>query len=159
MTLVLELPLDLEKRLTITAHSKGLSLPNYALQKLETQRQENDNILVRIAGLYDYLDKIVEKGYLSPERALFARKAWSDFFRQVPWVFVPDMSVGSEQEVLFTWDREEHHLVMEILSCNTVEMFYHNRANDDYWDLDYQIGQPLQEDIQARIAVFKHHNE
>lgn len=110
--------------------------------------------LRRVQGLIDYLDQITADSQVTPQLARLAWDAWNSLSaatgNSLP---VPDACPGSEGELLYTWDRDEHHLELEIFPAAPAEFFYRNRQTGDLWECEHVIGQPLPSEALARLQV------
>ena len=48
-------------------------------------------------------------------------------------IALPSMGFGPDGKLMFCWDRDEHHLELEIEPGQLPEIFYRNRETDEYW--------------------------
>lgn len=109
----------------------------------------------RVAGLFRYLADAASRKLIGPETNRRARSAWiqvwADTSRQMP---VPDACPGPDGELLYTWDRDAHHLELEIPPEGPVEFFYRNRLTEELWEMDYRIDSPLPQGAREKLALF-----
>src|SRR5438552_1289918 len=92
-------------------------------------------LLRRVQGLVDYLYQIVDQELVTPRVARLAWEAWSALSNSVGnALLVPDACPGPNGELLYTWDRGEHHLELEIFPTAPAELFYENNATGAVWE-------------------------
>ena len=111
--------------------------------------------LRRVQGLIDYLDRITADSRVSPELARLAWDAWNILSAATGNALpVPDACPGSDGELLYTWDRDEHHFELEIFPDAPAEFFYHNRHTGELWEADYTVGEAVSTDVLNRLRLF-----
>lgn len=66
----------------------------------------------------------------------------------------PNVGVGPDGEVMFTWDSPEHHLELEIFSEGTGEFFYLNRKTDEAEEWECIIGGAIPEEVIKKLKLF-----
>ncbi len=71
-----------------------------------------------------------------------------------PTLPIPDACPGPDGELLYTWDREEHHFEAEVFPSGAVEFFYRNRLTDELWEHDGMIDDPIPESVIAKMSLF-----
>jgi len=113
-------------------------------------------MLSRPQQLNYYLGTARDLGEISPHTAQFALSAWIKLSAELRGLLqVPDAATGSEGEVLYSWDRNEHHLELEIFANDKAEFFYLNRVSNETWEDELQPTTPISEPIAEKIALFK----
>jgi hypothetical protein len=112
-------------------------------------------ILRRVQGLIDYLDRITAQSLVTPQMARLAWDAWNKLSVATENALpVPDAGPCPDGQLLYTWDRGEHHFELEILPASPAEFFYRNRSSGELWECEYVIGQPIPEDALAKLQLF-----
>jgi hypothetical protein len=112
-------------------------------------------ILRRVQGLIDYLDRITADNLVTAQMAGLAWDAWDKLSVAADNALpVPDAGPGPDGQILYTWDREEHHFELEILPASPAEFFYRNRNSGELWEWEYVIGQPIPADVLAKLRLF-----
>lgn len=91
---------------------------------------------------------------ITPETASLAAKAW-----HLIWVAsggkmpVPAACTGPDGEMSYSWDRDRHHLELEIIPGKPAEFFYRDRETEQLWGEDYNIGDPLSDEAIAKVKL------
>jgi hypothetical protein len=79
--------------------------------------------------LNSYLNLLVQEGLVAKETADSAWQAWRDldnyFLGELP---VPGASPGPDGQILYTWDKGDHHLEIEFFACEPTTVFCMDRA-------------------------------
>lgn len=106
--------------------------------RAETTSQDS-----RIAGLRRYLAQVSsyeeEAPLISEATAASSLAAWKALWSASgKRLSVPDACPGPDGQLLYTWDREEHHLELEIFPSGRGEFFYRNRKSGELWDWDLE---------------------
>ena len=105
--------------------------------------------------LFYYIDRAALSGEIMPQTAKLAWKAWT----QVNGAFsrtlsVPDASYGPDGQFLFIWDRDEHHLELEIEQGGGAYFFYRNRISGAVWGSDHKLDGSLEPGIMEKLRIF-----
>jgi hypothetical protein len=117
--------------------------------------QEPAASIRRVQGLIDYLDRITADKLITPQMARLAWDAWNKLSGATENTLpVPDACPGPDGVLLYTWDRGEHHLELEIFPASPAEFFYRNRTSGALWECEYVIGEPIPNDALTRLRVF-----
>jgi hypothetical protein len=112
-------------------------------------------LLRRVQGLVDYLYGIVDQELVTPRLARRAWQAWTALSDSVGnALLVPDACPGPNGELLYTWDREGHHLELEIFPDAPAEFFYENDNSGEVWEAAYVIGEPIPPEALDRLRLF-----
>jgi hypothetical protein len=101
-----------------------------------------------------FIGTVRELGEISPDTAQQAWQAWQRLKAAVRTLAVPDASSGRNGEFLYLWDKEDHHMELEIAPGGTADFFYTHRTAGNLWGAEYQIGDPLNHDILERLKLF-----
>lgn len=67
---------------------------------------------------------------------------------------VPNCGIGGYGQVLFTWNRDEHHFECEVFPGARIEYFYRNRRTGAIWDHESRPGVPISAEIKEKLALF-----
>ena len=100
-----------------------------------------------------YLAKAVEQGEIASATAISSRKALEDIQKSLPSLPLPDVSIVENAQVMYTWDKAEHHLLLEVFPDKSAELFYGNRLTSEVWGYDYRTGKSLSSSIVDRITT------
>jgi hypothetical protein len=108
-----------------------------------------------VQGLVDYLYQIVDQELVPPRLARLAWEAWSTLSNSVGnALLVPDACPGPDGQLLYTWDRDEHHLELEIFPDTPAEFFYENDATGHVWETQFDIGAPVSAEVLDKVRLF-----
>lgn len=149
---VVELPYSTYSALMKAAQERGTTPADWIASNL--QKPSAPDFEERVQGLAYYLGTIATTGEIAPATTTHALKAWNDLHRAMPALPVPDAAPGGEGQLLYTWDKDEHHLVLEIFPDSSAELFYYNRRSEEMWGYDYQAGDLLTQEVVAKLSVF-----
>lgn len=109
----------------------------------------------RVQGLVDYLNGIADQELVTPRVARLAWQAWTALSNSLSnALLVPDACPGPNGELLYTWDREGHHLELEIFPDAPAEFFYENDGSGEVWESAYVIGEPVPPEALDRLRLF-----
>lgn len=50
---------------------------------------------------------------------------------------VPGICRGPDGQLVLGWDRDEHHLEVELFPGKPAEIFYRNRLTNELWGVDF----------------------
>src|SRR5438093_1546188 len=101
-------------------------------------------LLRRVQGLVDYLYAIADQELVTPQLARLAWQAWSSLSDCMSnALLVPDACPGPSGELLYTWDRDGHHLELEIFPDTPAEFFYENDSSGEVWEAAFVIGESV----------------
>jgi hypothetical protein len=67
---------------------------------------------------------------------------------------VPDTGVGPDGEILYTWNKDEHHFELEIFSNGLGEFFYLNHQTNEMWEHEFEVGDSIPEEVKDRLKLF-----
>lgn len=106
--------------------------------------------------LWEYLQKAVANKYISADMRETALSTWHMIREATAGkVPVPNAGPGPNAELLFTWDREEHHMELEFFARGGAYLFYANRSETpDLWGEDYDIGAPISAEAVRYLKFF-----
>ena len=98
------------------------------MSELSTAPADSEfQLLRRVQGLVDYLYRITDEELVTPRLARMAWEAWAALSNSMHnALLVPDACPGPNGELLYTWDRDGHHLELEIFLDAPAEFFYEN---------------------------------
>jgi len=130
-------------------------LDSVTLSKEPSPFQSQLERVARGQRLFHYVEKALQSGEIAPQTADFAWTVWTNvdalLSRTLP---IPDASYGPEGQFLFLWDREEHHLELEIEPGGVAYFFYRDRTSGAIWDSDYQFGETLASEVIEKLRIF-----
>ncbi len=105
--------------------------------------------------LQSYLRHLRDSGELSQNSASLAWLSWNQLrkatFNSLP---VPDACPGPDGQLLFTWDKDEHHFELEIFPGGEGEFFYRNRVSGELWEAEYMVGQAIPSKVTDKLGLF-----
>jgi hypothetical protein len=108
-----------------------------------------------VQGLVDYLYEIADQELIPQRVARLAWNAWTTLSNSTGnALLVPDACPGPEGELLYTWDRGEHHLELEIFADAPAEFFYENDASGEASEWTFLIGEPLPAEVLDKLRLF-----
>ncbi|MBA3442037.1 MAG: UPF0175 family protein [Pyrinomonadaceae bacterium] len=129
-----------------------------AMQTLQTDSAASSIHDDRVQELTDYLARMEQAALIHPNRATRAWQAWEELLVATSHGLpVPDAAPGPDGELLFAWDRGEHHLELEVFPTTPVEFFYLNRVTDAVWGYDHIIGAVLPQVMLDKLSLFVSH--
>ncbi len=112
-----------------------MALPNSShLLTAQTAGSGSDDL--RLHQLTFYLEKLREDEATSGV-AQVAILLWQRIEHTVK--IYPVASVGTEGQILFAWDRDEHHFEIEVFPDEHIEAFYYNLQTGEAWDEDIAL--------------------
>ncbi|MFI5337799.1 MAG: hypothetical protein ACHQ5A_13510 [Opitutales bacterium] len=96
-----------------------------------------------------------EPWVITPRVARLAWNAWTSLSNSTGNVLlVPDACPGPDGELLYTWDRGEHHLELEIFADTPGELFYENDVSGEVGEAALVIGEPIPAEVLDRLRLF-----
>ncbi len=120
-----------------------------------TMKQTPSPELTRFQMLNYYLVSVREAGDIDANTASIAWNAWKLLSglmgKPLP---VPDAAPGPDGQLLYAWNKEEHHLELEFFPNGPAEFFYLNRLSNETWEGEYIVDKPISQDVKARLKVF-----
>ena len=147
--------LDMEPMLTSDR------LPNFKGTDAVTQGSERTSyqVLVENVGrgqrLYHFIERAKASGEITPKIGNLAWQAWKIIRQSVPGILtVLDASYGPSGQFLFVWDKDEHHLELEIDADGSGYFFSRNRTSGAFWGSDYVICDELQSNVVEALEIF-----
>lgn len=93
-------------------------------------------VRLKLEKHWEYLDVICEKGFISKQTAIISENILFNLFLTNKFI-MPTSSTGPEGRFMLCWDKNEHHLEIEIFSTNKTEIFYRNRITEKSLNLTY----------------------
>lgn len=157
---VLELPPDVYARLLKAAEESGTTPVGWIEARLpgfsEADRYATPVLLdERVQELSAYLEGLVGSHEISSDTATYAWNAWKDLSGAAGGtLLVPDAAPGPNGELLYTWNRGEHHFELEMFANGSAEMFYANRESGELWGSEYCPGESLSPEAAAKLGFF-----
>ena len=109
----------------------------------------------RDARLSHYLAHLSASNDISPYTTRLAWRAWINVRAATsPLLPVPDACPGPDGQLLYTWDRAEHHLELEVFPNGATEFFYRNRGSDELWEHVGTVDGPVPESATDKLSLF-----
>jgi hypothetical protein len=105
--------------------------------KLESQVAELAGELRKLApeinrSWSEFLDSLASLEEYPAEQVRRVQDAWEHLVKQLGEISPPRAQANEDGGFSMAWDRDEHHLEIEILPSGIVEWFYRNRETDEY---------------------------
>ena len=99
----------------------------------------------KVHRLLRYLESISsgneDQRAITPEMAWLGRRAWAQLAAATNYrLLVPNACAGPNGELLFTWDRREHHFELEVSPDGHAVLFYANRSSNDANEAEFEVG-------------------
>jgi hypothetical protein len=105
--------------------------------------------------LLAYLHEMKRAGAINENTLSLAQKAWDGLRGIVAGnLLVPTAGTGPDGQVLYTWDRGEHHFELEVFPDGIGEFFYMNRKTDATWEADYSVDEMIPEGVKNKLRIF-----
>jgi hypothetical protein len=90
-----------------------------------------------------YLRKRVTDHSITAPTAALAVQMLQAVREATPQLPEPDASATCEGDVLFTWDRGEHHLELQVYDDGAGDLFYRDRETGEIEGGAFHLGSPL----------------
>jgi hypothetical protein len=91
----------------------------------------------RAVGLHQYLTKIARAGLISQETREQAIKVLNRLSEILSGsLSIPDACPGPNGHLLYTWDKNAHHLEVEFVPERRATLFYMNRSSGNVFELE-----------------------
>jgi hypothetical protein len=90
----------------------------------------------------NYLRNLPQSGAVSPFIAASAEQMWRDYQPADGKLPIPDAVATESGGILLAWDRDEHHVEIELMPSGSYDWLYRNRKTASYAggeDLAFQI--------------------
>jgi hypothetical protein len=105
--------------------------------------------------LFNYLVQIITAKEIAGDTANRAWKAWENLSKASDKTLsAPDAAPGPNGELLYTWDKAEHHFELEVFPTGGAEFFYRNRTSGELWDAEYDFSQTPSEEVKTKLRFF-----
>ena len=109
----------------------------------------------RLEGLRDYIKRVQKEELVSSKVAALALKLWEKLSAATGnSLAVPDACTGPDGELLYAWDRGDHHCELEIELEAQPTFFYWNRKSGESWETDIDLHCPVREEVLLRLGAF-----
>jgi len=110
---------------------------------------------VRVRKLQKFLDSSTRSGQITDATRRLAWLAWTSLAKIASRkLLVPDAGIGPDGQVLFSWNRNDHHFEIEIFPSGLAEIFYLNFETDEVWEGEYRIGDSFPLEISSKLPLF-----
>jgi len=110
----------------------------------------------RARGLKTYLDRIQLDGFISVEVKRKALLMWQRLYSVLgARLSVPDACPDEDGQILYTWDRGEHHFEVEIAPDGDVGFFYMNRIQLSSWERNIAFEQKIPAEVHAVLRLLE----
>lgn len=102
-----------------------------------------------------WLDECFEKKLIDQLVYINSIKSWYYIGFTNKWVIpIPGRCTGSNGVISYYWDKDEHHLELEISPIETAKFYYRNRATDEHWSEDYDVRNHFSERMLETMRLF-----
>ena len=132
--------------------------PNAPKVSIVRDSVTNQSITNQVTEHLEYLKEVSTKGAnppITPETAALARKAWYAVWESTENALpIPAACTGPDGQMLYTWDRDRHHLELEIIPGQAAEFFYRDRTTGTLWGEDYVVGSELSAEAIQKLKLF-----
>jgi hypothetical protein len=113
----------------------------------------------RVLGLINYLKDISagtgEERLVAPNTARLAFTLWASLWLGTRYKLpVPDACPAADGSIFYTWQREEHHLELQVMPEGPAEFFYTNEATGALWECEYTLGEPTSAELLDKLRLF-----
>jgi hypothetical protein len=109
----------------------------------------------RVRKLKRFLRAAVRSGEVTDATRQLAWSAWTSLAKITSRkLIVPDVGIGPDGQILFSWNRNNHHFEMEVFPSGIAELFYLNFDTNEDWEAEYQIGDVFPGDAYNKLALF-----
>ncbi len=116
--------------------------------------------LSRMQQLNYYLGSVRDAGDISESTATLALIAWATLSDAISnSLSVPDAAPGPEGQLLYAWNKGEHHLELEIFPNSPAEFFYLNRVSNESWEDEYDVNTPVSQQAKDKLSIFTSTND
>ena len=141
------------------AKSSGVKGTSYPAES-RAQAGTDECVVLRapVTRLWRYIEEAQKANSVAADVAAAARQMWTKLSaatgNQLP---LPDACPGPDGDLLYTWDRGDHHLEVEIELGTAPTAFYWNRRTGETWEADLEESSPVPEEVLSRLKVFLSH--
>lgn len=106
-------------------------------------------------SVYVYLFKLKNEGVISEQTYMKAALAWGSIILASRRALPPaDVAPGDDGSVLISWDREEHHLEVEVFPGDGPnELLYGNRLTNEVWSCELPATEALPRVARSKINL------
>lgn len=105
--------------------------------------------------MLDYVAGLLSKGAITEATATAALRVWSVLNATLSGrLIVPNAGATPDGHLLFSWDRDHHHLEVEVSPDGVGEFFYLNYETDATWEYDYILGRHLPSEVADKLRLF-----
>lgn len=123
----------------------------------DASRKAEENTASELKEHFKYLKGISEgrEPIVSKQTADLARKAWWLLWQETGYLLpVPSACTGPDEQILYSWDKGEHHFEVEIIPGKPMEFFYRDRKTGDLWGEEYTLGDSLPAEAVKKLKLF-----
>ena len=130
------------------------NLPHAKIFNVETSDEASKFRIEREQKLLTFIQKSLDNRQITRATAELALSTWNAISHFVDGVLpVPDASAMPEDGFIFVWNKDKHHLEIEICQGET-EIFYRNRDTNEVWGDTLDLSNDLDETILRKILLF-----
>jgi hypothetical protein len=109
----------------------------------------------RTQKLQHYLESLVQTKEVARTTASITSRIWIKLLGALSNnLSVPDAGAGPDGEILFTWNKDDHHFELEIFPDNHGEFFYLNYRTDEMWEHEYKIEDSVPDEVKTTLKLF-----
>lgn len=140
--------------ITSSLHSGIEVIANEKVMSTSVMESEINDI-GREQRLSRFISDLRDKKIITDVAALRAWNIWKQLSKcKGKSLRVPDASAGPDDAFIFIWNKDEHHLELEIFPGGALDFFYRNRKSGDLWSSEYKVGEILAQDVLEKLAIF-----
>src|SRR5205809_6924017 len=96
-------------------------------------------------GIATYLHQLAQDQIICKPTMARTLEAWGRLAAAAKGLPAPDATPGPDGQVLYTWDRDRHHLELEILPAGPAEFFYRDRRSGGLWECEFELSEAVPE--------------
>ena len=90
---------------------------------------------------------------LCPNTYIPAAQLWLILWEQNMNLPLPSACTGPDGQIMYSWDKNEHHFEVEILPNKPMEFFYKNRLTGELWGEVYILSEPLSNEVLEKLNL------
>ncbi len=137
-----------ETRVTNTLGPGGIRFSTEATGNHNSERSDKQLSFQRMRI---FLDKVKQHSLVDDNTLGHVLSVWQKLDQGIQ---IPVGSVGENRQFMYSWDKDEHHLELEIFSFGPAEFFYYNRKTTESWEEEHERGDDFSQDALQHLELF-----